>query len=66
MSLIPPQTAARRALLSLCAAVLLIAATGQPEIPNTPAGKAFEAWLTSFNSGVTKTGAGSDPRVAAR
>ncbi|MFL6194233.1 MAG: serine hydrolase domain-containing protein [Thermoanaerobaculia bacterium] len=51
MSLTRPQTAAWRALLSLCAAVLLIAATAPPEIPNTPAGKVFEAWLTSFNSG---------------
>jgi D-alanyl-D-alanine carboxypeptidase len=44
------KTAIRRALLPLCAAVLLIAAA-PPEIPDTPAGKAFAAWLTSFNSG---------------
>jgi len=29
---------------------LAISAYGQPTIPQTPAGKAFEAWLTSFNS----------------
>ena len=40
-----------------CALVLLTLAlaaapvAGQPEIPQTPAGKAFAAWFTAFNSG---------------
>ncbi|HET9209041.1 MAG TPA: hypothetical protein VFR03_01510, partial [Thermoanaerobaculia bacterium] len=40
-----------RAIGALLAIVLLAApAAGQPEIPQTPAGKVFAAWLTSFNS----------------
>jgi D-alanyl-D-alanine carboxypeptidase len=40
-----------RALLPLAAALLLAApAAAQPEIPKTPAGKVFAAWLTAFNS----------------
>src|SRR3954453_559633 len=40
-----------RALGALLAIVFLAApAVGQPEIPQTPAGKAFAAWLAAFNS----------------
>jgi D-alanyl-D-alanine carboxypeptidase len=40
-----------RALGALLAIVLLaVPAAGQPEIPQTPAGKVFAAWLKSFNS----------------
>lgn len=40
-----------RALGALLAIVFLaVPAVGQPEIPQTPAGKVFAAWLTSFNS----------------
>jgi CubicO group peptidase (beta-lactamase class C family) len=40
-----------RALAALFATVFVAApAAGQPEIPNTPAGKVFTQWLTSFNS----------------
>jgi CubicO group peptidase (beta-lactamase class C family) len=43
--------APRRALVALLAIVLLAApVAAQPEIPQTPAGKVFAAWLTSFNS----------------
>src|SRR4051812_19076663 len=43
----------RRAFLSLCILVLLAApaSAGGPEIPQTPAGKVFAAWLTALNSG---------------
>jgi D-alanyl-D-alanine carboxypeptidase len=40
-----------RALGALVAIILMaVPAAGQPEIPQTPAGKAFAAWLASFNS----------------
>src|SRR3954453_13762591 len=40
-----------RALGALLAIVFLaVPAVGQPEIPQTPAGKAFAAWLAAFNS----------------
>jgi D-alanyl-D-alanine carboxypeptidase len=40
-----------RALVALLAIVLAAApAAGQPEIPQTPAGKVFAAWLSAFNS----------------
>ena len=40
-----------RALAALLAVVFVAApVAGQPEIPQTPAGKVFAAWLTSFNS----------------
>src|SRR3954451_25107716 len=40
-----------RALAALLAVVFVTApVAGQPEIPQTPAGKVFAAWLTSFNS----------------
>jgi len=43
--------ASRRALGALLAIVFLaVPAVGQPEIPQTPAGKVFAAWLASFNS----------------
>lgn len=38
----------RHVVLALLLATSVIA---QPEIPNTPVGKVFSAWLTSFNSG---------------
>ncbi len=43
----------RRAFLSLCILVLLSSPSfaGGPEIPQTPAGKVFAAWLAAFNSG---------------
>src|SRR6185369_3887968 len=47
-SMIP---ASRRALGALLAIVFLaVPAVGQPEIPRTPAGKVFAAWLAAFNS----------------
>jgi D-alanyl-D-alanine carboxypeptidase len=43
----------RRVLRSLCILVLLSSPSfaAGPEIPQTPAGKVFAAWLTAFNSG---------------
>jgi D-alanyl-D-alanine carboxypeptidase len=43
----------RRAFVSLCVLALLAAPSfaGGPEIPQTPAGKVFAAWLAAFNSG---------------
>lgn len=40
--------------LVLLLALVASQAHGQKEIPKTPAGKVFEAWLTSFNSGDAK------------
>ena len=49
-----PKALARRALVSLFAFACVAApAIGQPEIPKTPAGRVFAAWLTSFNSADT-------------
>src|SRR3954449_10840928 len=43
----------RRTFLSFCILILLAAPSfaGQPEIPQTPAGKVFAAWYAAFNSG---------------
>jgi D-alanyl-D-alanine carboxypeptidase len=39
-----------RALAALFAILVAVPAAAQPEIPKTPAGKVFAAWLASFNS----------------
>ncbi len=36
---------------AIFALLLATSVLTQPQIPNTPVGKVFTAWLTSFNSG---------------